>query len=232
MTAGRLKGLLAKVEGFPGKQARATLVTRLKSFEQKLGDAESALAVARASEALVVEVFPDDFPGGKVPRVEESSARAARDAKRLRKKLGERIDFIADTKAEDLLVKIVESASGAKDAVAGEWKRRVSDRISALRPIAKVAKDAGLAGADGIVARLHTLEKFPVPSSSALAEQARSELASVTTDVTKIGLGGAAWEFLGKAIHGQARAKDLETPEVRAFLDTHRLWGRLTVKLG
>jgi hypothetical protein len=225
-------GLLAKVDELPGKQTRAKLVTRLKVFEQKLGDAESALTMARASRALVVEVFRGEFPGDTLPRVEELSLQAAKEAKRLRRKLGEKVDFIADTKADEMLTRIVESATGARDAVTGEWKKRVSSRVSALRPIANVAKDAGLPGAEGIVARLQTLEKLPVPSSSALAREVQDEFASVATDVRKIGLGGAASEFLGRAIQGQACVRELENPEVRAFLDAHKLWDRLTVKLG
>lgn len=229
---GKLTGLLAKVEELPGKHKRAALVDRLKVFEQKLGVAVSALTLARESEVFVAEVFPDKCPEGKVPGVGDSTMKAVKNARSLRKKLGEQIEFIANTRADELLTNIVDSATGARDAVTREWKKRAEGQVGALRPLAKLAKEAGLAGADAIVVRLQMLEKLPVPSSPALAKQARSEFNAVATDVTKLELGGAAWDFLGRVVQGRAHPKDLENAEVRAFLDKHRLWNRLTVKLG
>lgn len=231
MSATNLKTLRAQIEALPVQQARASIVERLKRFVDRATAAQERLVTAGTGEAVVTRVFVESEAPDGLPKVRDATSRAARAAKRLNRTLSARIEDVERTKSEKDLEDLYESAEAARGHARDAWKEHFERRVSALKPLAEVALAAGLHSASDLVQRLNALGRTP-PATLGAADGVRAEFEAIGTAVAALGMEGEAWKFASAAVKGQAPARALENPEVRAFVDRHQLWDRLRVKLG
>lgn len=224
----KLQRLKNEIQLLPAKQHRADLVGTLQKYNSQMTNAVEILNDTHEATNFVKIVFEtmDLRP------VADKTSISAKTAQRLRKSLTEDIQNIRN--ADDKVFTIESNAKAALSSLRDKWRAMLQSKIENYEKIVKAAKNADLQGS---IALTETLEQLKgraqdLPKSEESAQKTANLLADVADSIHTLGLEGKIGEFLIAAAAGNANAELLIDIEVRDFIEKHKLWSALSVRLG
>lgn len=226
----KLKGLIADLKVLPDKQSRKDLVGTLSAMRDQVDEVAAKLADTLAA-ARNAEQFLD---AKQLGLAREFAKSVINEATKLRGLIADPKNIRSDGPANSAVTLMREKTGAAKKVVADRWKSRLesmAEQYNALTRAAEKAQLSGQAEMRSAVQRLSQAAQRP-PGTAGEALKVRQDREAVKTAVERLGLEGAAGEFLVAASQGQAEAAYLRDPAVLAFLDEHPdLWKLLKVSL-
>ena len=222
----RLQRLRTDVCAIPDKRGRQELVGALQHYGARAQAGAEALEATANSEKWVRVVFPNLSTASHAHR-RKASAAAAKLADTVRAGAG----AVNDAGVSAAFATLGDHITGAQKALRDPWTRQMEQRLKGFEALLGAAEAAGLPGRHALAAqitRLRVQARMP-PADEETARGVADAFTELAAVVGRLGLGGAAGEFLVGAAgsHGDPRA--LADPEVRAFLDRHSLWEVLVV---
>lgn len=227
----RISDVCHRIEALEASRQRALLVNVLATYAADVGEVGNTLRAAQSGAATVERAFGTDTGTQLRGRLREPVQRTARAAAKLAKQIRANESFVGTNPAGNAVSDLKGLAAGARKAVADAWARALSDRCSLLRARLAVAE---VAGASKAVPLRGELDRIATASFPSTAPELDSVIEFFTRADREVGAAGASEKlsaFIEAAMRGTADARELQEQEVRAFLEEHRLWSRLTVKL-
>ena len=222
--------LKAALESLPEKEQRKELVGDLRKFTRSAEQACASLGEAFAIASLVQDVFPDT----EFRQLHEKAADAARTARACHKKLGADIHVVSKDSFDKQIVAIKEYSTAGSNSVPGIWQKRLTAHLDAYQRIAEAAQVARVPGSEPLEAmlkELHARQLVP-PRNTADASELTRKVGGLAQTIQELGLTGKIRDFLIAASNAQARAQDLEEPDIREWLTRYQLWDILRVGVG
>ncbi len=222
-----LSELVARLSSIPEKERRATQISEMVAVREKLAiSANNAEALRELSTALAA-IKGLDF----LEKVQQGLAIASTTAGRLKTRIEGGAGF-ERKRVDEALTTINERLESASATVVKGWRSLIDEQQRRFKPLVDAAARAGLPGADALTDSIIRLEAWR-DSPPTTVQQANAYLvdtATVPTAVANLGLEGKAGKFMIDASNGRAKARDLQDPEVIAFLDSYpAVWTILKV---
>lgn len=223
----KLQRLKNEIQLLPAKQQRADLVGTLQKYNSQMTNAVGMLNDTHKTTDFV-KIVSETMDLGLVA---DKTSVSAKTAQRLRKSLSENIQNIRN--ADDKVFTIESNAKVALVSLRDKWRTMLQSRIENYEKIVKAAKNANL---NGSIALTETLEQLKgraqdLPKSEESAQKTANLLADVADSIHTLGLEGKVGEFLIAAAAGNANAQLLTDVEVCDFVEKHKLWSALSVRL-
>lgn len=227
----RVADLCRRVESLERKKLHGVLVKALSTYDTDLEKLSSALSSNAAGVETVERVFGPEPAATLRGKLRDSSQKVARLASNLAKRIRANPAYVGKNEAGDAISDLKALAPAVARTVADAWARAMADRCELLRARIAVAELAGAGSGSELRRELDRLQSGRQPSSEAEVQGVVEFFARADSAVAKVGASQRLSSFVEEAMRGSASARDLDDPEVRAFLDENRLWQRLTVKL-
>lgn len=227
----RIADLCRRVEALEGKRQRALLVKALSTYDADVEQVGKMLSAAESGTAAVERAFGAERATVLRARLRESSQKAGRLAATLAKRIRANEAYVGTNEAGNAVSDLKAVVPATRRIVTEAWAKALSDRCSLLGARLVVAEVAGAPQAAKLRFELDQMATVPFPSIEADLRKVVDFLSRAEKDVGAAGASENLSRFIESAMRGSASAHDLDDIEVRAFLDAHRLWPRLTVKL-
>ena len=225
----RIQSLIARMQDIPGKEQRATQIQDMRAIRDKLQDAAQRADTLREQSSALAAIDAAEFVGSARQGLTKVASRASA----LKKRYDDGAGF--DRKrADQTLTLINESLEQVSTTVTKGWKGLIEDQTKRYRPLAEAATRATLPGAAGLNEAIELLDGWrdDPPRSRQAADDYLTNAATLPTAIANLGLEGRAGRFMVDASNGRAKAKDLQDPDVLAFLELHpAVWAMLKVGL-
>lgn len=225
----RITDLTERMALIPGKVSRAVEINGMTTVRDKL------LEAADQTEELrnLAEAFSKLESLEISNRIAEGLAQASKAAQRWKSHVEGGKAF--DRKdADSRLIAINERLDQASNAATKGWRATIDDQTKKYQPLAEAAERAGLPGAsalDAAIEKIATWREAP-PATIDDATEYLAQAGRVPAAIATLGLEGKAGRFMVEASDGRAKAKDLQDPEVLAFLTEYpSVWAMLKVRL-
>ncbi|MBS1807640.1 MAG: hypothetical protein JST84_05555 [Acidobacteria bacterium] len=221
--------LKEKIQSIPEKERRKNLVGKLAHYSRKTTETRNSLAQSSQSHRCSQSVFPE----GNFQRGADQLRKAASAARTLHKKLIKQIESVETDSSEEKFRTIDEYAKAAHKSLKEQWNDLLSNRVADFEKLVKAASGANLTGSKNlteILSRLRAQVMSP-PDNEDAAKCIAADLESLKNSVSTLGLEGRVGEFLVAAAEGRGDPKDLGNPQIVAFIEGHKLWNLLSVKL-
>lgn len=225
-----LDQLKQRLVALPEKKKRAQQAGRFKTLREKTvrarAQVEEALAAAHNARKIA------DDPAYKDVLIQVRKAK--RRAESLRTKIAENTEMVTTPQADTGFGALGEHADSALLTCQKVWRRVIDNKLRGRAELASVVQR--LVPRDGpefrsTVDKL-TQERERLPVTTKDAERAAQLLARFDELISQLHLEGPAGDFLqAVATDRGAPAAKLLDPEVRKFLDDHKLWTVFAVKL-
>ena len=225
----KITELIARMRDLPEKEKRATQLGEMVAVRDKLATAAEKSDRLRTLSASLENVDGADF----VAKAKLGLTQAATTANGLKKRFEIGTGF-ERKRADDALTLINERLENASAGIAKGWRALIDDQARRYRPLADAATKAALSGGAGLTDAIDRLEGWreSPPQSAQAATAYQFDAARLPASIASLGLEGRAGKFMIDASNGRARAKDLQDPNVIAFLDEHpAVWAMLKVGL-
>ena len=225
----RIKDLIKRLEVIPEKEKKATQLDEMVAVLDKLRDSIVAAESLKNAASALKQIEGADFADKASQGLEGAGASARRLHARLQAGAG-----FERKRADEALTAINEKLAHGSTGVMKGWRSLIEDQSRRYRPLADAAKSASLPGAEGLQAAIIDLTDWrdAPPETVASAERYKATASSIPTAIADLGLQGPAGDFMVAAAKGNAKAKDLQKPEVIAFLDANAaIWAMLKVGL-
>jgi hypothetical protein len=225
----RIQALIARMQDIPGKEQRATQIQDMRVIRDKLQDAVQRAETLREQSSALATIDAAEFVGS----AHQGLAKVATRANALKKRHDDGGGF--DRKrADQTLTSINESLEQVSNTVKKGWKGLIEDQTKRYRPLAEAATRATLPGAVALNEAIELLDGWreDPPRSRQAADDYRANAASLPAAIANLGLEGRAGRFMVDASNGRGKARDLQDPDVLAFLQLHpAVWAMLKVGL-
>lgn len=225
----KITELTERMALIPGKEARAVEIGGMTTVRDKL------FAAADQADELrsLAQAFSNLGSGDLSAKVSDNLAQAAKAAQRWQANIEAGKAY--DRKDSDSrLTAINERLEQATGAATKGWRATIDDQTKKYAPLAEAAERAGLPGAAALasaIGKIATWRDAP-PATSDDAADYQTQAGRVPAAIATLGLEGKAGRFMVEASDGRAKAKDLQDPEVLAFLaDYPSVWAMLKVRL-
>lgn len=225
----KIVNLVAVMRNIPDKERRTTQLSEMRTIRDRLCEASDRSADLRALSSALSTIKNADF----VARAQQGLAQVASRAAALKKRYDSGSGFERKP-ADDALTLINEGLDNASSAITKGWRALIDDQTKRYRPLAAAAERAELSGADGLTAAIATLEarRDAPPATAADVDSYRNKAARLPVAIASLGLEGRAGTFMVDASNGRAKARDLQDPDVLAFLKAYpAVWAMLKVGL-
>jgi hypothetical protein len=224
-----VRELISRLEVLPEKEKKANHLGQMTAVRDKLYVSATNATELRRAAAALGRVKEAAFAG----RASEALAGATSSAEKLRDRISGGAGFERG-RVDAALTQINERLNGGTEAVAKGWRLLIDEKMKRYAPLTEAAERVPMPGAAGLRAALAELERWreTPPQTPQAADAFTAQADALPAAVANLGLEGPAGVFMIQASRGQARAKDLLTPEVRAFLDANpAIWSMLKVSL-
>jgi hypothetical protein len=225
----RINTLIAKMRDIPGKEQRATQLQEMRVVRDKLRESADRADLLRQQSIALATI--DD--AGFVRVADQVLAKVASRAGALKKRHEDNAGFDR-RRADETLTLINEGLENVAGTLGKGWRALIDDQTRRYRPLAEAAERAGLPGGGGLQDAIAVLEGWrdAPPTSTHAAAAYLTNAQSLPTAIASLGLEGRAAKFMVDASNGRAKAKDLQDPNVLAFLEVHpTVWSMLKVVL-
>lgn len=220
------ENLTQRIRALPERRRRAGQVGKLMRFTQ---DVRKVAEDLRASVAAQREIR-DTFPAANLKAAGAATEHAERLATRLKGLLDGDPDAVDTPQADDLVVKLKGQAQAARTGVREEWRTQLRAVVSRYGKLIAAANKSHIGGAEPLARAMARVEAHasaePTPEQ---VKALRRDLEVLTRAVRELRLEGKGGRFLEQVLDGRGDPGELADPEVREFLDTHKLWGELAV---
>lgn len=225
-----IKVLAADLRALPEKVRRQNLVGLLGRMQQHVDEAAATLADATVSAAHAAEFIGPAITSA----VQDSTARAARQAAQLRRLLGSFDNIAMNGPADAAVTAIANLAKASRKDVRDRWRAWIEERAQGYDALAGAAEQAQLPGRGEM---RKAVERFKLavsqpPATATAALKVRADQDALKAAIEQLGIQGVVGEFLVAASQGRGDPKHLVRQEVAAFLDANPdLWRLLRVTL-
>ena len=218
--------LKQRIRALPERQRRAGQVGRLKRYTQ---DVRKVAEDLQASVAVQTELRVA-FPAATLKAVDAATDQAERLAVRLNKLVAGDPDAVDTPQAEELVIKLKGQAHAARTGVREEWRGQLQAVTVRYGKLIAAASKSQIGGAESLARAMARVQGHTaVEPTPAQVVALRRDLEVLTRAVRELKLEGKGGRFLEHVLDGRGDPGDLADPEVRAFLDTHKLWGEIVV---
>lgn len=223
----RIGELISRMAIIPDKEKRATQLGEMIAVRDKLRESAKLADELRGfSDALEVVAGAD-----LADKAKQGLAMASNSAIRLKTRLESGSGF-ERKRSDESLTAINERLENALSAVSKGWRSLIDEQARRFTPLVEAAERASLPGADALNVALSKLERWrdSPPQTPQAAVVYVADAAQIPSAIANLGLEGRAGKFMVDASSGRAKAKDLQEPEVLAFLDAHpAVWSMLKI---
>jgi hypothetical protein len=227
----RVADLCRRIESLERKKVHVVLVKALSTYDTDVETFAGALSSSATGAETVERVFGPQSAATLRGKLRDSAHKVARLASNLAKRIRANPAYVGKNEAGDAISDLKGLAPAAARMVADAWAKAMADRCELLRARIAVAELAGAGSGSELRRELDRLQSARLPSLHAEVQEVVEFFARADSAVAKVGASKRLSSFIEDATRGSASARDLDDSEVRAFLDAHRLWQRLTVKL-
>jgi hypothetical protein len=227
----RIESLRMRLEGLEGKKQRATLVRALLAYDKDVAQVATDLGCSIAAASIIASTFGAGATKSVGERLSELQQRTSRVATTLAKKLRAEAAYAGSNKAGDAISDLKGNVAAAKKSVTEAWAKGMADRCALIQARLAVAEVAAANEVSQLRVEMGRIAVIALPMDGAEAKGVREFFARAESNLAKVGGSLRLSAFVDAAMRGSASAADLEDSEVRGFLDTYKLWPRITVKL-
>lgn len=224
----RLLELRCRIARLPELQKQKQNNQKLAHFAQRIQEVCEHLkeCLRQRQCALIV------FPNAVATRTKQAVNQTKKAAALMLETLQADFDAIGADETERKVTRIRERTQEAKDQLNKEWRRCSEESFKTLMPLIEIVRS--IPGNEGIVDNYVATQilaaTIPDCVDSAIKLQERFEQLRAT--LGHLNLEGPGGQFLKRAVHGRASARDLLDNAVQEFLEVHGLWEILTIRVG
>jgi hypothetical protein len=224
-----LADLKLRLQRLPELQNIAAQGALFQQFHQKAKKAR-CMAIEADTALRVAAHGLDEFDGKQAAATVRY---AAQRAQRLYDRIKATPEIVADRKTEASFIKLVEDSEKARRECLAAWsgliQRKLSGRSALANVVVQILPSKGALLRRAVRTLTEATERLPAKEADVTT--VREALDNFDGTLKDLGWSEAIDAFLQAAAERRAVPRELDKPEIRAFLDQHNLWDAFQIGL-